>query len=949
MIHQAGSVRLLTCALALAAGGCGSTQAAQPPAAAPPAAPAALQGALPAPADVIGPDAGRRAARYAEMESYLKALDAASPLVTLTPYATSHEGRTLYYLTITSSANHARLDRIKADNRRLADPRRTSAAEADAIIEKLPAVAWLAYSIHGDELSPCDAALLVAHTLAASNDPSVAALRDELVILIDPLQNPDGRERYLAQLQALQGKVVNTDYRSMQHAGLWSAGRGNHYLFDLNRDWLPMVHPETRGRVAAIAEWNPHFLVDSHEMSGLDTYLFDPPREPMNASLAPATMEWRRAFSADQARAFDRHGWSYYTREWYEEWYPGYTNAWANLRGTIGLLYEAPALNSSALTQASGEVITYHDAVQRNVVGTLANLETLRHRRRELVRAFHQDRRWAVSDEGPMQETFLLAPGGDRSRVQRLLELLARHGLEHEVAAGPVEARGAVDLFGARAESMKLPAGTAIFGPRQPLRRLMHAILEFDPRMTDAFVLEERTELERHRESRLYDTTAWNLAMAYGVQAYWADSVSAAAGAAPPPPPPAPPPANAARYGYVIDGQDSAVWDALSRLFAAGCKPRVASKAFSVHGRDFGPGAILLRRHENPPALNDAIAAIQAAGGAAVVTVDTALAEEGPDLGGLRFHLLHEPRVAVASQWPVATTSFGAVWHLLDARLGLRTSPINVQELGSIDLRSYNVLILPDAGGLAAVLDESTRHALEHWLKGGGTLIALGGSASVLAQADIGLSSVRRRRDVLERLEEYAEAVARERAARQIKVDVSKLWGAPEAAPAAPPAGDAGVAAPAPAVAPAAEPKAGGGAGDGEALARRDEWQRLFSPQGVFVEARCDVEHWLCFGLPERLPVLVSGSTVLMAARPAETAVRLQPAGSLRLSGLLWPEAAERLADGAYAVRESSGRGQVILFASDPFVRGYLEGSGRMLINAVMLGPGMGTDQPIPW
>ena len=107
----------------------------------------------------------------------------------------------------------------------------------------------------------------------------------------------------------------------MSHQGLWSAGRGNHYLFDLNRDWLMQVHPETRGRAAKIIELNPHLVVDAHEMGSLDTYLFDPPREPINGNLSERTLAWRRRFSADQAHAFDQHAWSYYTREWYEEWY----------------------------------------------------------------------------------------------------------------------------------------------------------------------------------------------------------------------------------------------------------------------------------------------------------------------------------------------------------------------------------------------------------------------------------------------------------------------------------------------------------------------------------------------------------------------------------------------------------------------------------------------------
>jgi len=218
---------------------------------------------VPTPESVIGHVVGNGAVRYDQMVRYLQALADASPYVTLTPYAESHEGRTLYFLTITSETNHARLAEIKADNAKLADPRKLAGdQEAERIVASLPGVAWLAYAIHGDELSSTDAAVQVAYQLAAGTDEATRRLRDELVVHIDPLMNPDGRERFLGQLQHLTGKVQNPDYQAIQHWGLWSAGRGNHYLFDLNRDWVPLIHPETRGRAARILEWNPHLVVD---------------------------------------------------------------------------------------------------------------------------------------------------------------------------------------------------------------------------------------------------------------------------------------------------------------------------------------------------------------------------------------------------------------------------------------------------------------------------------------------------------------------------------------------------------------------------------------------------------------------------------------------------------------------------------------------------------------
>jgi hypothetical protein len=286
------------------------------------------------PGSLINHEVGERPIRYSALIQYMRILADSSDRVVLTNYGRTHEGRKLYYLTITSPANHRRLDQIKADNAKLSDPRLLHSGQVDQLIETLPAVAWLNYSIHGDELSSTDAGIYVAYHLAAAKDDATKKMLDETVIHINPLVNPDGRERYLSYLEQLTGVVSSPDLQSMQHQSLWSRGRGNHFLFDLNRDWLIHFQPEVRSLAEVILSWNPHLLVDSHEQDAYDTYLFDPPREPLNLSLSPTLMKWRRRFGSDQANAFNNKGWSYYTRDWYTEWGPFYTNSWASLLGT---------------------------------------------------------------------------------------------------------------------------------------------------------------------------------------------------------------------------------------------------------------------------------------------------------------------------------------------------------------------------------------------------------------------------------------------------------------------------------------------------------------------------------------------------------------------------------------------------------------------------------------
>ncbi len=912
---------------------------------------------VPAPESIIGHAVAEKAVRYPALIRYLQTLAKASERATLTAYGKTYEGRTLYYLTITSRANHKRLDQIRADNAKLSDPRKLRASEQARrrLINTLPAVAWLNYSIHGDELSSTDAAMYIAYHLAAAKDQATTKLLDQVVVHINPLVNPDGRERYLSHLQQLTGVVSSPDLQSMQHQALWSRGRGNHYLFDLNRDWLVHIHPEVRSLAEVILSWNPHLLVDSHEQGAYDTYLFDPPADPINIHLSPKVLDWRKRFGADQAKAFNRYGWSYYTRGWYSDWSPIYTNAWANLQGSIGLLYEQARVNAASVKHPTGEEISYRETVHHHIVSTLANLETLRANRQEILSDFLADRQWAVSEKGPYSGTFLLPPQKDGLRWKRLVELIKRQGIEVEFAQEPFEAENVTDMLGNKLQSKKFPKGTLVAHSGQPHRRMLHALCEFDPHLEDSFLLKERKEIENRRKTLLYDVSSWNLPIAFGLESYWAKSISNVKLASEP----SEPPRDLSKlnkksgYGYLIDFRNSNIYPVLVRLFDGKCHPRVATKPFKIEGREYEAGTVLLRGHENPGDLLEILQKVASDFTVRIHAVDSALAEDGPDLGGRKFELLAAPRVAIASQWPVRSTSFGSVWYLLDYQLRLQSSPINIQSTGNIDLRKYNVLVLPDGGDLGRVLNAKAVEKIKRWVEAGGTLIAVGSSAAFATGKDRGLSSVRLKRDVLDKLEEYQEAVEREKNARDIKIDPNQIWGIKAAEEGTQekttkPKTEKDERDPA-LREPTKKPEESKTKADIEKLKRTDEWRRIFSPRGTFLTGTVDTEHWLGFGLQEKLPVMFWGSNAFMSKHPVATVVRLADKNQLRLSGLLWPEAKERLADTAYATVESVGRGQLILFATDPTYRMWLPCMQRLLLNAILLGPGMGTSQPLPW
>ncbi len=229
--------------------------------------------AIPTVEDVLGYSPGERITWHRNAVRYFEALAEAAPeRVSVSRYAASWEGRELIYVVVTSAENMARIDDIKTGMQRLADPRETTRGAAEEIIATQPAVTWLSYGVHGNEISSTDAAMLTAyHLLASRGDSRVADIMRDTVVVIDPLQNPDGRDRFVHHFEMSEGLVPDSDRISAEHDELWPGGRTNHYLFDLNRDWFIMTQPETQGRVKILQEWYPVAYVDAHEMGSDST------------------------------------------------------------------------------------------------------------------------------------------------------------------------------------------------------------------------------------------------------------------------------------------------------------------------------------------------------------------------------------------------------------------------------------------------------------------------------------------------------------------------------------------------------------------------------------------------------------------------------------------------------------------------------------------------------
>ncbi len=891
---------------------------------------------LPTPENVLGFAIGSQPADHGRICHFLKTYDDLSDRMEVRTYGQTYEGRPLHYVLVSSEANMKKLAALQNSLADYADPRKTDAGRAAEMAKTLPAVVWLAFNIHGDELSGSDAALQLLYDLVSRHDAEVQHLLDQLIIVIDPSQNPDGRSRWLHQLEQWRTPLTNTDIQSVHHSGVWPYGRGNHYLFDMNRDYLPMVHEETQARVHTMLSWHPQLVVDVHEMGPMETYLFSPPREPLHPLINAHHKKWWAVFSHDQAAAFDEHGWRYYTRDWSESWYPGYTDAVPLFTGALGILYEQAGVDGSAVKQFDGDVLEYKESVQHQYVSALANLRTAAQHRQELLSDYYQQRRQVVQAAGrDRYKALVLSPARHPAWLRQFIKQMLLLNVEVRQAASDFTLNRAAGYYEG-VQKKTFPAGTIYITMDQPQAHLVRAFCEFDPRMSSEFTTLERRELEKHGRSRIYDVTGWSLPLAFDLDAFWSEEPVQVKNSllAVPPSGEGGFDGSSSSLAFVIDARQELLPHAMARLWRKSCVLYAAVDSFKLQGHHFSRGSVVLFKNKNSADLNEILPQLSRELAIEIVGVQTGLSQVGSDLGSGQYRLLKKPVVALLGMPPVSTNNFGEIWHGLEQKVKYPFSILDLTQLSRLDLEPYNTLLWPslraNPADLSAMLGKSGIEKLRQWVEAGGTLIALESAAAFVADSTVKLSQVRSRSQVLAQLDGYTKAMAQRRLVERPVVDSLRLWGERWSA------GDSSKAVKS---APAVNLKE---------LQEMETWLGRFGPRGTIMRVDLDVEHWLTAGLTGRVPVLTGGAACLLAKTGVQVAGMYSEAKTLRLSGLLWPEARERWANTAYVTRESRGKGQIILFADEPTFRGYFLGSERLFWNAIFLGPGMATSPRMP-
>jgi len=860
-------------------------------------------------------------------------------------YARSHENRPLHAVFISSPENLKNLNSIKDKISQLADARNTNDRKAKTLINELPALAWMAYSIHGNETSGADAALGVIYHLIASKDDDILELLDDMVIIVDPVMNPDGRARFAKNLEQYRGTAPNYDDQSLIHSGDWPYGRTNHYYYDLNRDWVYLTQPETQGRVALINEWKPQILVDAHEMGAQDTFMTGPAREPINKNVDYDLIKWGNVFAKDQGNEFDRRNWRFYTGEWHEDLYPGYS-FYVAFKGTLGILYEQSRMAEDGVRRPEGTIQSYKESVHHQFVSTMINLDTLKNNSKSMYQDYWDGRKYNVSSNSKYSNrSYVVLANDNNGRINALAEKLKAQDIEIYKNNKPINVSNALKQNGVTVNEYTIPTGSMIIPNNQPEAPLVSAILEFDAKIDDEVLILEKQKRIKNGSSIMYDTTAFNFTMMFGLPAItvpqdlkdnltnWTPSPESLE-------------INQDAVIWAVDGKDDRSVAFAARLLEQNVQVRIIDKNSMLSGHDLSRGSVAVIAMDNPSYnnLHKTIKTVATDLDISVVSIESGFGpKELPDWGGRHFRLLKKPQIAILSHSGFSSYDVGVSWWSLDHHLGIRHSQLNSSLTGYGDLRRYNTIILPSGN---PDLSDYAKNMLMDWVKQGGTLIANNRSTRSIISSD-GMSSVKSLNSTFKESKSFNVDLMREIYSLEENIDISDANANKADTEITYPWETSDV------------------TYSKEQLEMRDKWQSTLMPSGAIVSARADSENWLTFGAEDVVPVLYGNYPILMTGGNSLAALRIGelipnkdsetktinwsqiPSGydlNVRMSGLVWPEASQRIANSAYLTREKVGKGQIILFSGEPNFRGSARGTNRLWLNAVVYGSGLGTN-----
>jgi hypothetical protein len=653
---------------------------------------------IPTPEEILGAQLGEWHVRHDQLVNYMYAVAEASERVTITEYARTYENRPLLMLTITSPQNHQNIDELKEEHLKLTD----ASVSDDLDLSRMPAVVTMSYSVHGNEPSGSNASLAVVYYLAAAQGAEINAMLQNTIINVDPSINPDGLDRFAHWANTNKSlNVLVTDPNSREFDETWPGGRTNHYWFDLNRDWMPMIHPESQGRVAKFHEWVPQVLTDHHEMGTNSTFFFQPGIPSRTHPLTPQRNQALTGAIAEyHAEALDDIQSLYYTRESFDDFYYGKGSTYPDVQGSIGILFEQASSRGHAQESIHG-IVKFPFTIKNQFVTSLSTLEAVQELKEELLantREFFKEAAEEARDASI--KAYVFGEEADQARTKHLAEMLDRNQ---------------INVYELARDYQDFKAGKAFVVPtNQRQYKLLTAMFE------------RRTEFT---DSLFYDVSTWTMPYAFNLpfaelnrdynsnmlgDEFSLDGFELNGELV----------GENAQYAYAFEWDEYYAPRALYRLLANGVRAKVASQTFKAvienGAKDFDYGTIMIPMgvQDDPDKVHEIIQTITEEDGITVYNLPTGLTPSGMDLGSGNFENLEVPKVAMIGGSGSNSSEVGEAWHLFDQRYHMPLSIIKSDDVGRTDLSRYNVIISSGYG-----VSEDAGENLKEWVRDGGTLI----------------------------------------------------------------------------------------------------------------------------------------------------------------------------------------------------------------------------------
>lgn len=666
---------------------------------------------VPTPASVLGFEVGEWHASHDQVVNYFRNLAESSDRVTLVEYGRTYEMRPLVMLVLTSPANHQKLDEIKTKRNAL----RHEPASAD--VEGIPLVMYMGHSVHGNEPSGIQASLISAYHFAAAVE--VADDLENIVLLIDPALNPDGVNRFASWVNTHKGYHSTGDRNNRELNEAWPGGRTNHYWFDLNRDWLPVQHPESRGRITQIQEWKPNIVLDFHEMGTDNTFFFQPGIPSRNHPLTPRkNFELTEKIAQYHAKYLDEIGSLYYSQESFDDFYYGKGSTYPDVQGAVGILFEQASSRGHLQENQYGS-ISFPFTIRNQVRTALSSFEAAKDMRLELNQYMANFYLESMSEsDADTNKAYIFGTKDDYARSYHLADMILHHDIKLYSLKEDVVLNG-----------VPFDANRSFIVPlNQPQYRFIKSMFE------------TRTTFQ---DSLFYDVSAWNLPMAFNMDYMalssrilnLADVIEVPKGS----------PMNQGQVigssganSYAFEWAEYYAPKALYFLMDKGYQLRVAHEPFQNDlGVNFGRGTILVEKGNSDASDEVFFLDLQEAAKTSSITIHalTTGYTSGINLGSPSISLLKKPTIALMVDKGVASNEAGEIWHLFDQRFDVPITLLPTDRFTSADLDRYSVIVFP--GGTYNSLGKAGSDKLKAWVQKGGTLIARGNAMYWLAQQEL--------------------------------------------------------------------------------------------------------------------------------------------------------------------------------------------------------------------